>query len=92
MGNTMYKLLALGASVAAASAARNAASGLWRSRVGDDPPKNPADPGTSWGEAVAWTLVTGAFVGLARMLAQRGAAEAFRAVEGDYPEALQDVD
>jgi hypothetical protein len=81
----MWKGVATLAAVGAAIAARNATSAVWRKRTGHDPPTNPADPDTSWGEAVAWTLVTGALVGVARLVARRGAASLWAKVEGELP-------
>ncbi len=81
----MWQALATVASVGAAIAARNTASALWRKRTGNEPPINPADPDTDWNEAVTWTLVIGAVVGVARLLAQRGAAKIWEKVEGDLP-------
>jgi hypothetical protein len=85
MRPTMWKGVATLAAVGAAIAARNATSAVWRKRTGHDPPMNPADPDTSWGEAVAWTLVTGALVGVARLVARRGAASLWAKVEGELP-------
>ena len=81
----MWKALAALASVGAALAARNATAAVWRNRTGHEPPTNPADPDTDWNEAVAWTVVTGAIVGVARLVARRGAARVWEKVEGDLP-------
>ncbi len=86
MKHQMWKALAMVASVGAAVAARNATAAVWRNRTGHEPPTNPADPATGWGEAVAWTLVTGALVGVARLVARRGAARVWEKVEGELPE------
>jgi hypothetical protein len=83
----MWKALAMLASVGAAIAARNAASAAWEKRTGHEPPMNPADPETDWSEAIAWTLVTGALVGVARLVARRGAAKVWEKVEGELPPA-----
>lgn len=81
----MWNALAMLASVGAAVAVRNAASALWKKRTGHEPPINPADPDTDWREAIAWTLVTGALVGVARLVARRGAAGVWKKFEGDLP-------
>ncbi len=83
----MWKALATLASVGAAVAARNATSAVWKKRTGHEPPINPADPDTDWGEAIAWTLATGALVGAARLVARRGAAKVWEKVDGDLPPA-----
>jgi hypothetical protein len=53
--------------------------------------KQPADPATSWGEAIAWTAATGLVVGVARMLASRGAAAGWQKATGTLPPGLQEV-
>lgn len=88
----LWKATATLASIGAALAARNLATSLWQRQRGGAPPANPADPATDWGEAITWTVLVGAFVGLARLFARRGAAGLWRSVEGDLPPALQEVE
>lgn len=83
----MWKALATLASVGAAVAARNATSAVWKKRTGQEPPMNPADPDIDWREAIAWTLLTGALAGVARLVARRGAAKVWEKVEGELPPA-----
>ena len=82
----IWQALATLASVGAAVAVRNATSAVWKKRTGHEPPTNPADPDTDWGEAITWTLVTGALVGVARLVARRGAARVWEKAEGELPE------
>lgn len=91
MKSASWKAFATLASIGAAIAARNAATALWERQVGQDPPMNPADPDTDWGEALAWTLVTGALVGVARLFARRGAAALWAKVDGSLPPDLEDA-
>lgn len=88
---TLWKMLAGLAAVAAAATARNVLMKGWESRRGTAPPANPADPNTDWGEAVTWAVLTGAIIGLARLVAARGAAEGWRKAVGSYPPGLQEV-
>lgn len=81
----IWKAASMAASVGAGIAARNAAQAMWRMRRGQEPPANPADPNTGWGEAIGWTLFVGALVGVARLFARRGAAGVWEAVEGHKP-------
>ena len=55
------------------------------------PPANPEHPDTTWAEAVAFAVVSGAIVGVARMLAARKAAEYYRKSTGHLPATLQEV-
>lgn len=91
MEKTVWKLAATGAAVLAGVAVRNALMAVWRSVMKNDPPNNPADPATSWGEAIAWTAATGMAIGVARMVASRGAAAGWQKVTGNLPPGLQDV-
>jgi hypothetical protein len=91
MEKTMWRLAATGAAVLAGIAVRSALMSLWRSVTKHEPPNNPADPATSWGEALAWTAATGLVVGVARMLASRGAAAGWRRATGSLPPGLQEV-
>ncbi len=88
----LWKALTTGAAIAAGIAARNVATAGWKKAAGGEPPVNPADPTTSWGEAVGWTVLVGALVGLARLFARRSAAELWERQAGSRPPGLQDVD
>ena len=90
--DTLWKVAGTLASVAAGMAARNLATSMWRKRKGVDPPANPADPKTSWGEAIGWTVFVGALVGVARLVGRRGAAGIWESMEGELPQALQEVE
>ena len=63
---------------------------LWRAVEGDEPPGNPAAPGTTWPAALIWALASGAALAVARLVAQRGAAEAWKAATGSYPAGLEE--
>ena len=88
---TLWKMLAGLAAVAAAVTARNLITKGWERQRGTTPPANPADPHTDWGEAITWAALTGALVGLARLFAARGAAEGWRKATGAYPPGLEEV-
>jgi Protein of unknown function (DUF4235) len=59
------------AATAAAFVARKAISFAWTKATGRPPPDAAEDPQVAIGEAVAWALVVGAGVGVARVLAIR---------------------
>lgn len=42
------------------------------------PPKNPADPGVGWQEALAWTVASSLMIGLGRLMARRSASAGLR--------------
>lgn len=91
MEKTLWKLAATGAAILASIAVRNVLMATWRAVAKTEPPNNPADPTTGWGEAVAWTAATGLVIGVARMAASRGAAAGWRRATGSLPPGLQDV-
>lgn len=83
--SAVWNAVATLASIGAAMAARNAATSVWQNQVGAQPPQNPADPDTTWGEAIGWTIATGILVGTARLFARRGAATVWKKVQGELP-------
>ena len=60
----------------------------WRIAFGSEPPGNPAHDDVAWRDAVMWALITGAVVGVVRLVAQRLAAGAWAKARGDYPKTL----
>lgn len=76
---------------AAGAATRAALHAGWRRTKGGEPPANPASPGTRWSEALTWAAASGVAMAVTRLVAQRGAAEAWKASTGSYPEGLETV-
>jgi hypothetical protein len=60
----------------------------WRFAFRSEPPGNPAHEDVAWRDAILWALLTGAVVGVVRLIAQRLAAGAWQKARGSYPEAL----
>ncbi len=71
MGNLVAKILTAGAAVVAGIVARKTTDGTWKFVTGSDSPENPDDPDIDIKEAIAFAVLSGALVGLARMLANR---------------------
>jgi hypothetical protein len=88
MKSILWKLLAGLAAVAAAQATDKTLKALWHGATGSEPPTVPEDPETSWPEAITWAAVSGAALGVARMLALRQAARYYEKSTGELPEAL----
>jgi hypothetical protein len=63
----------------------------WERVRGESPPSNPAAPQTNWVEALTWAVASGIALAIARLVAERGAAEAWKATTGAYPPGLEDV-
>lgn len=88
MGNVGFKILSVVAASGAAIVARKLTDGSWKFVTGGDSPQNPEDPDISWKEAIAFALLSGALMGLARMVAQREAAQVFQKSTGKVPPSL----
>ncbi|MCE0485981.1 DUF4235 domain-containing protein [Ornithinimicrobium sediminis] len=88
MSNLVWKVMATGAAVGASIVARKLTDGTWKFVSGGDSPTNPEDPDIEWKEAVAFALLSGAIVGLTRMLANRQAARVYQKSTGHMPKDL----
>jgi len=60
---------------AAAFGARKVLHFTWKQVTGREPPEHPEDPQVALGEALAWGVLIGAGVQVARMLATRAATK-----------------
>jgi len=76
------------AAMGAGLAAKPMVEWLWRRLNRGDPVGEPASRDVRWRDALLWAVVTGATVGVMRLVAQRGAAAAWARTRGDYPAAL----
>ncbi len=87
--DVLWQAVALPTGIVAGMVGRKAVASVW-SRVTDrDVPNKPAAPGVSWPEAIAFAMISGATLGLVRLLAQRGAAGVWHLAAGSYPPALR---
>jgi subtilisin family serine protease len=91
MGAATWKILGTGGAVIAGVAAKKVLNTGWKAATGNPPPANPEHPDTSWGEALAWAVFSGAVIGVARMLMARKTASYYRKSTGHLPAKLQDV-
>ena len=88
MKSVLWKVLAAMSAIAAAQAADKTLTVIWRGATGEKPPTTPEDPQTSWPEALAWAALSGAVMGVAKMLATRQAAQYYVKSTGSMPKAL----
>ena len=86
-----WKVLGMASGMVSAAATRAVLRACWRRAKGGNPPTNPASRTTTWGEALVWAASSGVAMGVARVVAQRGAAEAWKAGTGSYPPGLETV-
>lgn len=78
----VFKLVGAAAGVAAAAAVRKGLTFAWRGARKADPPSDLLSPDTPWSEALVWTIATAVGVGVARLLAERGAAVGWEKATG----------
>jgi hypothetical protein len=84
----IWSVMSLAAGLTAVALAKKGVDTTWTVATGRKPPENPADPDVDVREAVAWAIVSGMAVGLARMLAQRRAASYYFRSTGHLPPEL----
>jgi Protein of unknown function (DUF4235) len=87
----VWRVVGVVSGVAAGAATRWLLTQAWQAVEGEEPPGNPASPRTSWSTALIWSVASGAALAIARLVAQRGAAEAWKTATGSYPDGLEET-
>lgn len=85
----IWSTFSLVSALGAAAVARKGLDTGWKAATGKQPPANPADPDVDVWEAVAWAAASGTLIALAKMFAQRRAANYFVKSTGHLPPPLQ---
>ncbi|TQL68369.1 uncharacterized protein DUF4235 [Nocardioides albertanoniae] len=88
-GDKVWAIMALVTGLGAAKVTNKVLTSGWKASTGRKPPANPADPDVRLAEAVLWSAATGATVAIARMFAQRRAANYFVKSAGRLPKQLE---
>lgn len=88
-GKLGYKVMAALAAMLGALIARRTLALAWKTATGKEPPANPEHPAVTWPEAAAWAAVSGAVMGLARMVAQKKVASTWHRATGGLPPDLE---
>ncbi|WP_153392907.1 DUF4235 domain-containing protein [Ornithinicoccus halotolerans] len=88
MGNVAWKVMTAATAVGASVVARKLTDGTWKFVTGSDSPQNPDDPDIEWKEAIAFAVLSGVMVGVARMLAHREATQVYKKATGHLPKEL----
>lgn len=91
-GSKIWSVMSLVSVLGAAAVTKKALNTSWKAATGKNPPANPADPDVDVREAVAWAVVSGALIGVARMFAARRAAGYFAKSTGHLPPGLHKGD
>jgi len=91
VGKVVYKIVGIGSGLVAARIARSVLDKGWARTRGGEPPRNPAVPGTTWSEALAWAVASGVTVAVARLLATKGVASTWVKATGQLPPGVREV-
>jgi hypothetical protein len=86
-----WKVVGAGSAVIAGTITRKLVTKTWTSVTGSEPPSNPEHPDVTWGEAIAWALISGIAVALARLVATRAAADRWVKTTGELPPGLEET-
>lgn len=90
-GSFTWKMLGTLSAISAGVVARKLLVSGFTRTTGKHPPANPEAPDTDWREALTWAVLSGAAVGVARMVAARKAASFYRNATGHLPKNMQKV-
>lgn len=91
MGNIVAKLATTAAAVGASFVANKLTNGTWKFVTGRDSPENPEDPDIDFKEAVAFAVLSGVIVGLARMIANRQSSRVIARASKKTSEQIADA-
>ena len=83
------KVVGIATGIAVRKISDKVLSAVWKKTKHQDPPADPAAPGTPWGEAVSWAVASGVAMAVARLVATRGTATAKMKLTGKAPEGLE---
>jgi Protein of unknown function (DUF4235) len=90
-GGLLWKVAGTGSAIVTAVAVRKIMTTAWKTTTGNPPPANPESPDVTWREALAWAVLSGAAVGVGRMLATRKVAHYWRRSTGHLPPGMEKV-
>jgi hypothetical protein len=83
------KLIGIGTGLAVRKLSEKALNKVWLKTKHSEPPADPASPGTPWAEALSYAVASGVAIGVARLVATRGAATAKMKLTGKAPEGME---
>lgn len=83
------KLIGIGTGLAVRKLSEKGLNKVWRKTRHSEPPADPASPGTPWAEALSYAVASGVAIGVARLVATRGAATAKIKLTGKPPEGME---
>ena len=88
--NIQYDALSRGSRALTGFSTRYLLGKGWKLVTNKMPPKNPAQPGVLWSEAIVWGALTGMMAGILGVVARRLTAEWWRQNQGAIPGQSED--
>ncbi|WP_435200923.1 DUF4235 domain-containing protein [Janibacter sp. GS2] len=85
----VWKLLGAGSAIMAGIVANKVITEVWK-KAGRDTEIDPTNPDTSLGEAIAYAVLAGVAVGLARTMTTRQAAAIYKRSAGHLPKPMRE--
>jgi hypothetical protein len=85
IGKLTFKLVSVAISIPVGILARKGVEKLWLAARPQDPPRSPAEPGVSWGDALGWAALSAVGIAVAELVTLKGAAEVWRTLTGGEP-------
>ncbi|HUR72628.1 MAG TPA: DUF4235 domain-containing protein [Sporichthya sp.] len=86
--NVAWKVIAAGGAMVGTILTRKVVGRAWKATTGGAPPEHPENPDTTWTQALAWAMLTGAVAGAVRLVITRNAATSWRSATGALPPGL----
>jgi hypothetical protein len=83
------KLIGIGTGIAVRKVSEKVLAKVWMRTKHSAPPADPASPGTPWPEALSYAVASGVAIGVARLIATKGAATAKVKLTGKVPEGME---
>jgi hypothetical protein len=87
----MWKLTVIGSGVLSGLIVKKVLFAGWKAARKDDPPANPAAPGTGWADSLAWAGAVAAGASIAKVVAMRGAAAGWEKATGHLPPGIEET-
>jgi len=86
-GKVGMKIVTLLVAIPVGKATKKVVNGAWSAARSPDTPRQPAERGVRWGDAIGWAALSAAGVVLADLVTRKGAEEVWRTVIGTEPPA-----
>ena len=83
------KLIGIGTGIAVRKVSEKVLNKIWLKTKHSAPPADPAAPGTPWAEALSYAVASGVAIGVARLVATKGAATAKLKMTGKPPSGME---